>query len=190
MEIIFASLNKNKIREIASRLPEGIVLKGLDEFIFHEELPETGNTLEKNASQKARFVFEKTGIASFADDTGLEIDALKGRPGVYSARYAGEVKNADDNMNKVLLEMGNVTNRSAQFRTVIAFFDGRVEHLFEGIVKGKILEGKRGGKGFGYDPIFMPDGFSKTFAEMDLVEKNSVSHRARALDKMLQFLKK
>jgi XTP/dITP diphosphohydrolase len=189
MEIIFASQNKNKIKEISSLMPEGIVLKGLDEFIFRDELPETGNTLEANALQKARFVFEKTGTPCFADDTGLEIDALDGRPGVYSARYAGEEKIAENNMNKVLEEMKNVSDRSAQFRTVIAFVNGTEEHLFEGVVKGKILEEKRGKEGFGYDPVFLPDGFSKSFAEMELSEKNTVSHRARALQKLVSFLK-
>jgi XTP/dITP diphosphohydrolase len=188
MEIIFASQNKNKIREISSLMPEGIVLKGLDEIIFKEELPETGNTLEANALQKARFVFEKTGKACFADDTGLEVNALDGRPGVYSARYAGEEKNADANMNKILLEMKNVSNRQAKFRTVIAFVEGEKEYLFEGIVAGKISEVKRGEKGFGYDPIFIPDGFSKSFAEMELDEKNKMSHRARAIEKFLKFL--
>lgn len=188
MEIIFASQNKNKIREISSMVPRGIVVKGLDETIFHEELPETGNTLEANALQKARFVFEKTGVACFADDTGLEIVALDGRPGVYSARYAGEEKDANANMKKVLAEMENASERKAHFRTVIALVNGEKEYLFEGVVEGKILEEKRGEKGFGYDPIFQPEGFSKSFAEMELMEKNTVSHRARALQKLVAFL--
>lgn len=189
MEIIFASQNLNKIKEISALMPAGIQILGLDSKLFEEELPETGNTLEANALQKARFVFEKTGKACFADDTGLEILSLEGRPGVYSARYAGEDKNADANMEKVLQELQDSTNRKAHFRTVIAFCDGKNEHLFEGIVEGEILKEKRGQKGFGYDPIFAPDGFSKSFAEMELTEKNTVSHRARALGKFVEFLR-
>lgn len=162
---------------------------GLDENLFPEELPETGTTLESNALQKARFVFEKTGKACFADDTGLEIEALEGRPGVYSARYAGESKSAEENMKKVLMELSGMQNRKAHFRTVIAFCDGKTENLFEGIVAGKILENKQGEKGFGYDPVFIPDGYSVSFAEMDLAEKNKISHRARALGKFMEFLK-
>ncbi|CAN5780031.1 non-canonical purine NTP diphosphatase [soil metagenome] len=191
MEIIFASQNQNKIREISSLLPEHILLSGLDAEkypVFKEELPETGNTLEANALQKARFVLQHTGKTCFADDTGLEIFCLDGRPGVYSARYAGEAKSAEDNMAKILSEMKDCKDRSAHFRTVIAFTDGKQEHLFEGIVEGKIIEEKRGTKGFGYDPVFVPDGYSKTFAEMELEEKNSVSHRARALKKFYEFI--
>ena len=188
MELVFASQNQNKLREIASLMPKGIFLKGLDEFIFKDELPETGDTLEKNALQKARFVFEKTSKICFADDTGLEIEALNGKPGVYSARYAGEQKNANDNMEKVLSELKSNTLRKARFRTVISFCDGKKEYLFEGIVEGEILEETRGEKGFGYDPIFMPDGFSKSFAQMSLEEKNTVSHRARALRKFVEFI--
>jgi XTP/dITP diphosphohydrolase len=189
MEIIFASQNQNKIREISALMPEHIRISGLDAAVFKEELPETGDTLEANALQKARFVFEHSGKACFADDTGLEIFCLDGRPGVYSARYAGEAKNADDNIAKILAEMKNCTDRSARFRTVIAFVDGKEEHLFEGIVEGKISNEKHGKKGFGYDPVFVPDGSSKTFAEMELEEKNSMSHRARALKKLVEFIK-
>jgi XTP/dITP diphosphohydrolase len=189
MEITFASQNPDKIKEISALMPSGIKLNGLNENMFEKELPETGNTLEENALQKARFVYEKTGKPCFADDTGLEIHALNGRPGVYSARYAGEEKNADKNIRKVLDELHNSSDRKAHFRTVIAFCDGKNEHLFEGVVEGKIRSEKKGEKGFGYDPIFMPDGFSKTFAEMDLAEKNKVSHRARALTKFVEFLK-
>lgn len=192
MKIIFASQNQNKIREISALLPSHILLSGLDasEYpVFNEELPEIGDTLEANALQKARFVFELTGQPCFADDTGLEIYCLDGRPGVYSARYAGEAKNADDNIAKILSEMKDCSDRSARFRTVIAFIDGKDEHLFEGIVEGKITGEKRGTKGFGYDPVFMADGFSKTFAEMELDEKNTISHRARALVKLVNFLR-
>jgi XTP/dITP diphosphohydrolase len=192
MEIIFASQNQNKIKEISALVPDHIRITGLDVSVypvFKDELPETGNTLEANALQKARFVFQHTGKACFADDTGLEIYCLDGRPGVYSARYAGEAKNADDNIAKILAEMKEWESRSARFRTVIAFVDGKNEHLFEGIVEGKIGEEKKGTKGFGYDPVFMPDGFAKTFAEMELAEKNTVSHRARALRKLVDFMK-
>jgi XTP/dITP diphosphohydrolase len=189
MEIIFASQNQNKIREISALMPEHIHISGLDAAVFKEELPETGDTLEANALQKARFVFKHSGKACFADDTGLEISCLDGRPGVYSARYAGEAKNADDNIEKILAEMKECTDRSARFRTVIAFVDGNKEYLFEGIVEGKISNEKHGKKGFGYDPVFVPDGSSKTFAEMELEEKNSVSHRARALKKLVEFIK-
>lgn len=192
MKIIFASQNQNKIKEIGALLPLHIQLSGLNvsEYpVFEKELPETGDRLEANALQKARFVFEQTGKACFADDTGLEIYCLDGRPGVYSARYAGEAKNADDNIAKILSEMKDCSDRSARFRTVIAFVDGANEHLFEGIVEGKIAEEKRGTKGFGYDPVFVADGFSKTFAEMELDEKNTISHRARALTKLVNFLR-
>lgn len=192
MKIIFASQNQNKIKEISALMPPHIQLSGLNasEYpVFKEELPETGETLEANALQKARFVFEQTGKACFADDTGLEIYCLDGRPGVYSARYAGEAKNADDNMAKILSEMKDCNDRSARFRTVIAFVDGKNEHFFEGIVEGKIIIEKRGIKGFGYDPVFVADGFSKTFAEMELAEKNTISHRGRALVKFVDFLR-
>jgi XTP/dITP diphosphohydrolase len=191
MEIVFASQNQNKIKEISALVPQHIQIAGLDPAaypVFKDELPETGNTLEANALQKARFVFQHTGKACFADDTGLEIFCLDGRPGVYSARYAGEAKNANDNIAKILSEMMNCENRSAQFRTVIAFVDGKSEHLFEGVVEGEIAERKRGENGFGYDPVFVPEGSSKTFAEMGLGEKNVISHRARALQKLIKFL--
>lgn len=191
MEIIFASQNQNKIREISALIPEHIQLSGLDVEkypVFQNELPETGDTLEANALQKARFVFHHTGNACFADDTGLEIHCLDGRPGVYSARYASEAKNANENIAKILSEMKESNDRSARFRTVIAYVDGKSEQLFEGIVEGKISEEQQGEKGFGYDPVFVPDGFSKTFAQMDLAEKNAISHRARALKKFADFL--
>ena len=188
MEIIFASQNKNKIKEINALVPETILVKGLDETIFTFELREDGDTLEANALQKARFVFEKTGQPCFADDTGLEIQALNGRPGVLSARYAGEAKNANANIDKVLAELVNTVNRKACFRTVIAFCDGKGEYLFEGTVTGKIAEEKVGENGFGYDPIFMPNGFSKSFADMTFDEKNKVSHRSMALQNFAKFL--
>lgn len=188
MNIFFASQNQNKIREIASVLPPGIELKGID-ALTSAELEETGSTLEENAVQKAVFVAQKTGESAFADDTGLEIDALNGAPGVISARYAGEQKNAADNCAKVLTELTGITNRKAQFRTVIALIQNGKQHLFESTVQGTIITQPRGEKGFGYDPIFVPDGSEKTFAEMTLEEKNQWSHRARAVQKLVDFLR-
>lgn len=188
MEIIFATQNKNKVREISSLISSGIIIKGLDETIFTEELPETGNTLEENALQKAEFVFSKCHLPCFADDSGLEVGALGGNPGVNSARYAGEEKNADANMNKLLGEMKNISNRNATFKTVIAYVDKGGHHLFEGIVKGKILHEKKGCEGFGYDPVFMPNGYSCSFAEMKLEEKNKISHRAMAFRFFSQYI--
>jgi XTP/dITP diphosphohydrolase len=154
-----------------------------------EDIPETQATIEGNASQKAFYVFVKYNVNCFADDTGLEVEALNGRPGVLSARYAGEMKDANANMDKILLELAGVENRKARFKTVISLVINNEEHLFEGIVDGVILNEKRGKDGFGYDPIFMPSGFDKSFAEMDLIEKNKISHRARATYKLLEYLK-
>lgn len=187
MQLYFASQNKNKIREIAALLPSGVEVKGIDAVTSHE-LEETGSTLEENALQKASFVADATGQAAFADDTGLEVEALNGAPGVISARYAGEQKNAADNIAKILEEMDGRENRKAQFRTVIALVTGNETHLFEGKVEGQIATAPRGEQGFGYDPIFLPDGSTKTFAEMTLDEKNQWSHRARALRKLVDFL--
>lgn len=187
MNIYFASQNQNKIREIGAVVPSGISLLGID-AVTSEELEETGATLEENAVQKAVFVADKTGHAAFADDTGLEVDALSGAPGVISARYAGEQKVAADNIAKVLLELQGKPNRKAQFRTVIALVKDGKQHLFEGVVRGMITTELRGTSGFGYDPIFIPDGSEKTFAEMTLEEKNHWSHRARAVKKLVEFL--
>ena len=187
MKIYFASQNQNKIREISSVLPAGIELQGIDS-VTGEELEETGATLEENAIQKAVFVAEKTGENAFADDTGLEIDALNGAPGVISARYAGEQKSAADNIVKLLRELEGNSNRNAQFRTVIALIQDGKQHLFEGVVRGTITNEARGTSGFGYDPVFVPEGSGKTFAEMTLDEKNLWSHRARAVRKLVEFL--
>ena len=183
----FASQNKNKIREISALLPAGFEVKGIDD-VTSSELEETGATLEENALQKASFVAAATGEAAFADDTGLEVEALNGAPGVISARYAGEQKNAADNIAKILREMEGVENRKAQFRTVIALVKEGETHLFEGKVEGTIAAAPCGEQGFGYDPIFIPNGSSRTFAEMSLEEKNQWSHRARALKKLVGFL--
>jgi XTP/dITP diphosphohydrolase len=188
MQLIFATNNSNKLKEVNSLLNSSFVLKSLTDIGFCEDIPETENTLEGNALLKARIIAEKYNCNCFADDTGLEIVALDGEPGVFSARYAGEEKNSEKNMQKVLEKLTNVSNRKAHFRTVIALIIEGKEYLFEGIVKGEITQKKRGVDGFGYDPIFMPDGYDKTFAEMTLQEKNQVSHRAIALKKMTEFL--
>ncbi|MBI2270837.1 MAG: non-canonical purine NTP diphosphatase [Bacteroidetes bacterium] len=187
-QLVFASNNANKLQEIALLLPPGFVLKGLADIGCFDDLPETQPDIEGNALQKARYISEKYRVNCFADDTGLEIDALSGRPGVYSARYAGEQKNADDNMNKVLSEMKGISNRKARFKTVIGLVWNGKDFLFEGIVEGTITENKNGSMGFGYDPVFMPDGYSKTFAQMDIDGKNKISHRARAVNKLVNYL--
>jgi len=187
--LYFASQNPNKFREIAALLPEGYALRNLDAFNLDHELPETGSTLRDNALQKARYVAERFGVACFADDSGLEIEALDGAPGVYSARYAGENKNHEANMDKVLTALTGIAERSACFKTVIAYVNGPEAHTFEGEVCGQIIHEKRGQGGFGYDPIFIPKGHSLTFAEMSSEQKNSLSHRAQALQKFLEFLR-
>ncbi len=186
--IFFATANKNKLKEAKALLKSDIIIKSLTDIGFNEDIPETEKTLEGNALLKARHIAQKFNCNCFADDTGLEIVSLNGEPGVYSARYAGEQKNSEDNMQKVLEKLEGKDNRQAQFRTVIALILDGKEHLFEGVVKGKITKEKRGADGFGYDPLFIPDGFDKTFAEMTLEEKNKLSHRAIALNKMAEFL--
>lgn len=188
MELIFASGNQHKVREISSIIGNGISLLGLKDVQVTEDIPEEEPTLEGNALAKARYVHNITGRNVFADDTGLEIEALDGRPGVHSARFAGESKDSSANIEKVQRLLGDNPNRNARFRTVIALIlDGR-EYLFEGIVTGKIIREKRGSEGFGYDPVFIPDGKTRTFAEMDLADKNTISHRARAFMKLSEFL--
>ncbi len=188
MEIIFATNNENKTREIRNILGSSFRLLSLNDLNIGEEIPEDGSTLESNALHKARYIFKKFNRSVFADDTGLEIDILNGLPGVKSARFAGENKNSDANIDKVLLLMGKSENRNARFRTVIALiFEGR-ESVFEGVVEGRIINERRGSDGFGYDPVFIPDGESRTFAEMTLEEKNRISHRARAFEKLRSFL--
>jgi XTP/dITP diphosphohydrolase len=188
MEIIFASNNLNKIREINNVLGNSFTLLSLQDLNMTEDIPENEMTLEDNALYKARHIYRDTGMNVFADDTGLEVEALDGRPGVHSARFAGENKDSDANIEKLLSLLENETNRNARFRTVIALiFDGK-EYLFEGIVTGTIKKERRGKQGFGYDPVFIPEGKSVTFAEMDLNEKNRISHRARAFEKLKLFL--
>lgn len=189
MELVFATQNPNKAKEIEAKLGTGFSIIGLDALGITEEIPETAPNLEGNALQKARYVYQKTKRNCFADDTGLEVEALNGEPGVLSARYAGLQKNAEDNMALLLTNLKDKPNRSAQFRTVIALIIDGEEHLFEGVAKGTIIETKQGNEGFGYDPIFVPDGHTRTFAQMGLDEKNLLSHRAKAFDKMKEFLK-
>lgn len=188
MKIIFASNNKNKVQEIQNQVPKSIKIVTLEEIGCTEDIAETGSTLEENAIIKANYITEKYGLPCFADDTGLEIDALNGEPGVYSARYAGEDKNADKNMDLVLQKLQHKTNRKAQFKTVIALNINNEQHLFTGIVEGEIRNKKIGTNGFGYDPIFEPENLGKTFAEMTLEEKNKLSHRGRAVEKLIEFL--
>jgi XTP/dITP diphosphohydrolase len=187
MKLIFASHNAHKASEIQSILPSWIEIKTLSDLNYLEEIPENEATIEGNSQFKARFVQDKFEQNCFADDTGLEILALDKRPGVHSARYAGEQRDSNDNMNKVLMELEGNSDRSAQFKTVITLFWEGVEHQFEGIVKGHIASVKTGTEGFGYDPIFIPEGESRSFAEMTLSEKNKFSHRARAIEKLISF---
>ncbi|MFN5149661.1 MAG: non-canonical purine NTP diphosphatase [Flavobacteriia bacterium] len=189
MKLVFATHNSHKAKEIQSIMPEGIEIITLDEIGCHEEIPETATTLEGNATIKAKYIADRYHMNCFADDTGLEIKALNGEPGVYSARYAGEEKNPKANMELVLRKLENENDRKARFRTSIALYlDGELFH-FDGIVNGVITTLGRGNEGFGYDPIFEPEQCGKTFAEMELSEKNTMSHRARAVTQMIDFLK-
>lgn len=187
MRLIFATQNQHKFEEIKSRLTLNIELVNLLEFHFSNEIPETGSTLKENALEKAYFIHRLFHENTMADDTGLEVDILNGQPGIYSARYAGDSKNSEDNMEKLLAEMKGKTNRKARFRTVIALIINGREKLFEGIAEGTILMQKAGAGGFGYDPIFQPAGSRKTFAEMSLTEKNRISHRSQAFDKLIEY---
>lgn len=189
MKIVFATNNQHKLEEIKDIFPNNFEIVSLKDIGCNEEIPEDYETLEENALQKALFIKNKYGYDCFADDTGLEVDALDGKPGVYSARYAGENRSAEDNMKKVLMEMEQENERSARFKTVIALSMSGKEYLFEGSVEGKILEEKRGEKGFGYDPIFQPRNYDKSFAEMTNEEKNKISHRGRAVKKLIDFFK-
>jgi XTP/dITP diphosphohydrolase len=190
MKLLFASSNEHKIAEIKALLPHGFQLISLKEIQFYDDIPETADTLEGNAIQKATFLADKMNIPCFADDSGLIIPSLNGEPGVYSARYAGDHRNADDNMNLVLDKLRDQNERNAHFSTVIALYIHHKVHIFDGKIDGTIIHEKRGNAGFGYDPIFLPDGSEKTFAEMSTEEKNARSHRARALEKMMTYLKR
>lgn len=187
---VFATNNRHKLEEVQAILGDRVELVSLQQTGCTEEIPETGKTLEENALQKARYIYERYHTDCFADDTGLEVEALGGAPGVYSARYAGgEGHDSEANMRKLLQELEGVENRQARFRTVFALIVNGKEHLFEGIVNGTLLKVRRGTSGFGYDPIFMPDGYNKTFAELGNDIKNRISHRAIASDKLCKFLK-
>jgi XTP/dITP diphosphohydrolase len=188
MQLVFASNNQNKIKEIQALLPSTIQIISLKDIGCHEDIPETADTIEGNALIKARYVKEKYGYNCFADDTGLEVEALNGEPGVYSARYAGEQKSAADNMKKLLQALENTTNRKAHFKTVIALILDNNEYLLEGIIKGTIGTEEIGNQGFGYDPIFTPRGSQKTFAELSLEEKSQISHRGIAVQKLVNHL--
>jgi XTP/dITP diphosphohydrolase len=188
-KLIFATNNKHKLREVSDILKDKIELLSLSDIHCNVDIPETSNTIPGNAKLKAQYVKEHYQLNCFADDTGLEIDALNGAPGVYSARYAGESKDSEANIQKVLKELEGKTNRKAQFRTVIALIYNEQEYLFEGIIKGEIIKEKRGNSGFGYDPIFVPEGYNDTFAEMGDEIKNKISHRAIAVEKLCNFLK-
>jgi XTP/dITP diphosphohydrolase len=188
MEIVFATNNENKTREIRHLLGRSFTLLSLSDLNINEDIPEDEPTLEGNAMHKARYVNKLVKMNVFADDTGLEIDALNGLPGVNSARFAGEAKDSNANIDKALEMMGPTENRKARFRTVIALILDEKEYLFEGTVNGRIINEKRGTDGFGYDPVFVAEGYNKTFAEMSLDEKNKISHRAKAFEKLREFL--
>ncbi len=189
MQICFASNNENKVKEIRSLLGDSFFIVGLSEIGCNEELAETQDTLEGNALQKAEYVFNKFNTPCFADDTGLEVEALNGTPGVYSARYAGLQRNSNDNMALLLSNLVNQSNRKAQFKTVITYMDKDGPHSFIGIIKGVITDQPIGTQGFGYDPVFIPEGSEKTFGQMSLEEKNQYSHRAKATAQLVSFLK-
>lgn len=188
MKIVFATNNKHKLEEIRSIVDGKIDILSLEEINCFEEIEETGSTLEENALIKARFIKDNYGYNCFADDSGLEVDALNNEPGVRSSRYAGELCDPQDNMNKLLLELENKENRSARFRTVISLLIDDQQYMFEGSIHGKIIHEKRGKKGFGYDPIFIPDGYTNTFAELGSEIKNKISHRAIATEKLVKYL--
>lgn len=190
MKLVFASNNKNKIQEIQALVPNTIQIVSLEDIGCTEDIPETADTIEGNAILKANYVTEKYGYDCFADDTGLEVEALNGAPGVYSARYAGEQKDANDNMDKLLSELKDKTNRKANFKTVIVLNLNGNQNLFTGIINGKIIEEKIGTNGFGYDPIFVADGYEKTFAELTMEEKSIISHRGIAVKELILFLQK
>lgn len=189
MNLVFATNNKHKLEEVRAILGNKIEILSLNDIDCHDDIPETADTLEGNALIKARYIYEKFGVDCFADDTGLEVEVLNGEPGVYSARYAGEECNPEANMYKLLQNLTGKNNRNAQFRTVIALIIKGEEKLFNGIVKGTISNEKMGNAGFGYDPIFIPEGFSESFAQMTSDMKNSISHRYRATEELSNYLK-
>lgn len=188
-KLVFATNNAHKLEEIRAILGDKVEVLSLKDIQCDVDIPETADTLEGNAVLKAEYIYRHYGLDCFADDTGLEVEVLNGAPGVYSARYAGgEGHDSEANMRKLLAEIEGKTNRKAQFRTAICLIEGGAEHLFEGMVKGEIIEEKRGASGFGYDPVFMPEGYIETFAEMGSEEKNRISHRARAVQALCAYL--
>ncbi len=189
MKLCMATNNAHKIEEIKPFFSGDIQLLSLAEIACHEELPETGDTLEANSWQKAQYVWDNYGVSCFADDTGLEVEALGGEPGVYSARYAGPARDSRANMELLLRKLEGEENRRAQFRTIITLILNREKYAFEGIVRGVILGAPRGTGGFGYDPLFVPEGYAQTFAEMNLGEKNKISHRGRAVEALIRFFR-
>lgn len=189
-KLCFATNNKHKIREIQSLLGLDFHLLSLEDIGCFQELEETQNTIAGNSAQKAQFIYANFGQDCFADDTGLEVEALNGEPGVFSARYAGNHRNSEDNMDMLLQKLKGESNRAARFRTVITLIINGKQHQFEGIVEGVIALERKGNKGFGYDPLFIPDGYKLSFAQMDLEEKNNISHRARAIQALVSFLEK
>ncbi len=189
LKLVFATNNEHKLKEVKAMLPN-INIVSLADINCFEEIPETADTLQGNAILKANYITQKYGLACFADDTGLEVESLNNEPGVYSARYAGEESNAEKNMQKLLKKLGANQHRKAQFRTVISLNVNDKQFLFEGVCKGRILTRKQGKNGFGYDPIFSPDGFNSSFAEMSLEEKAAISHRGKAIKKLVTFLRK
>ena len=188
-KLIFATHNAHKLEEVSAMLKNFVNLLGLSDLQFFEDIPETADTLQGNALQKVQFVKDKLDCDCFADDTGLEVDALNGAPGVFSARYAGEPSNSEKNIDKLLDVLKNTDNRTAQFKTVIALLQGADTHYFEGVIRGKIATERHGKGGFGYDAVFIPDGYNKTFAELSPEEKNNISHRGLAVEKLVEFLR-
>ncbi len=188
-KIIFATNNLHKLSEVRALLGGAFEVVSLKELGFEEDIPETGTTLAENASQKSYYIYERYGLDCFADDTGLEVDALDGAPGVYSARYAGEHASYEENVTKLLQELKSKTNRTARFKTVVSLILNGEEFQFEGRVEGRILTQRSGSSGFGYDPVFQPEGYSESFAEMPSDLKNRISHRGRAMQKLFVFLK-
>ncbi|MBR3014136.1 MAG: non-canonical purine NTP diphosphatase [Bacteroidaceae bacterium] len=187
-KIVFATNNAHKLQEVSEILEDKIQIMNLKDIHCEEEIPETSDNIEGNAYQKANYIYEHYHVDCFADDTGLEVEALNGAPGVYSARYAGPQHNSKDNIRKLLTDMQDIENRNAQFRTaIVLILDGKI-HLFEGTIKGTIIRSERGSGGFGYDSVFVPDGFEKTFAELGEEIKNKISHRAIATKKLVKFL--
>ena len=189
MKIVFATNNQNKVKEVQALLPNSIELMSLKDIECFEDIPETQETIKGNALQKANYVYDNYGFTCFADDTGLEVNALNGAPGIYSARYAGSDKNSENNIEKLLTELIHKKDRSARFKTVIALVGINEPKTFEGICKGEITTKKEGEKGFGYDPVFKPNGHTSTFSQMPLSTKNTIGHRGKAVQQLITFLK-